>query len=151
MIRYFARRPTSRIFCPVICSRNFLGDGAASVRDQRKLAERIVLPIRFVLRFRAMVSTSGSSGIFSCRCEVSTSRRYTDLDSWNVTLCLFIEHLSYTSSLMRAADDLAQHRGNRKDRDSSFEGSQLLGWDRDRVRGDDVLDREFCESLCCIA
>lgn len=56
----------------MICSLNFFGDGAASVRDQRRSAERMVLPINSGFSLRAMVSTSGSSGIFGVRCDVAS-------------------------------------------------------------------------------
>jgi hypothetical protein len=42
---------------------NFLGDGKASVRDQSKTPERIVFPTSSGFSFRAMVSTSGNSGM----------------------------------------------------------------------------------------
>ena len=53
----------------LICSLNFLAEGKASVRAQRKSASRMVLPTSSGCRLRAMVSTSGSSGMLISICE----------------------------------------------------------------------------------
>jgi hypothetical protein len=62
-MRNFARREIAVICWPWICRLNFSGEGSASVRLQRRSTDRMVLPTSAGRRVRAMVSTSGSSGM----------------------------------------------------------------------------------------
>src|SRR4030042_122677 len=136
MCRNLARRATAWITCPFISRLKRLTDGAAIVRGHRTWAATIWRPISEGRNVRAIVSTSGSSGI---------SRAYRAAMARPCFCPLFVEHLSDAAPLVRSPNGPAQQAAHREYRQPILQHLLLVGGDRNRVGGDYPLQRQCCQ------